>query len=93
MSDRLPTVEIKSDHPRGYRIINESDFDPKQHTLYGEKAAAKKLAPKPAEKTDHQKDQDDLPALRAKYEKVVGKKPFMGWKAPELREKIAEAQG
>lgn len=36
---------------------------------------------------------DDLPAVRAEYERVLGKKPFMGWDAAKLREKIAEAKG
>lgn len=35
---------------------------------------------------------DDLAPLRAEYESVVGKRPFMGWDADKLREKIAEAK-
>jgi hypothetical protein len=35
--------------------------------------------------------QDDLAALRADYERVLGKKPFHGWDAAALREKIAAA--
>lgn len=31
--------------------------------------------------------------LRAEYERVIGRKPYMGWKADMLRQKIAEAQG
>ena len=31
-------------------------------------------------------------ALREEYEAVVGKRPFMGWDADKLREKIAEAK-
>lgn len=34
MSDTLPTVRIKADTPRGYRIINESSFDAAKHELY-----------------------------------------------------------
>jgi len=34
---------------------------------------------------------DDIVALRADYERVVGKRPFMGWDAGTLRTKIAEA--
>lgn len=33
----------------------------------------------------------ELSDLRAEYERVFGKKPFGGWKADKLREKIAEA--
>jgi len=32
----------------------------------------------------------DIAALRAEYEKVFGKKPFNGWNAQALSEKIAE---
>ncbi|WP_246504706.1 hypothetical protein [Microvirga antarctica] len=31
----------------------------------------------------------DLAELRVEYEKLVGKRPFMGWDAATLREKIA----
>lgn len=34
---------------------------------------------------------DDLPALRARYEEVVGKRPFPGWHADELSRRIATA--
>lgn len=38
-------------------------------------------------------DPDDgaLTALRAQYQDVVGKRPFHGWDAETLRQKIAEA--
>lgn len=36
-------------------------------------------------------DDDALTALRAQYQDVVGKRPFHGWDAETLREKIAEA--
>ena len=38
-------------------------------------------------------DDDDLAALRAEYQDVVGKKAYHGWSADELRDKIAEAKG
>jgi hypothetical protein len=34
----------------------------------------------------------DLPALRDEYERAVGKRPFNGWDAAKLIEKIAEAK-
>lgn len=34
---------------------------------------------------------DDLAALRDQYQTVVGKKPYHGWDADELRKRIAEA--
>jgi len=33
-----------------------------------------------------------LTALRAEYQEVVGKRPFHGWDADTLREKITEAR-
>jgi len=35
---------------------------------------------------------DYLAALRAEYEAALGKRPFMGWDAATLREKIAAAK-
>lgn len=35
---------------------------------------------------------DDLAAVRAEYERVLGKRPFHGWSVETLRAKIAEAQ-
>lgn len=35
---------------------------------------------------------DDIKALREEYKRVTGKKPFSGWDAAALREKIAEAK-
>lgn len=34
---------------------------------------------------------DDIADVRAEYERVVGKRPFMGWDTPTLRQKMAEA--
>ena len=36
--------------------------------------------------------QDELASLREQYQAVVGKRPFMGWDADTLRQKMAEAQ-
>ena len=36
-------------------------------------------------------DKDELRDLRAEYQKVVGKRPYNGWDADTLREKIAAA--
>lgn len=35
----------------------------------------------------------DIAELRAEYERVVGKRPFNGWSADELRAKITAAKG
>lgn len=34
---------------------------------------------------------EDLPALRAEYQRVIGKRPFAGWDAETLKQKIAAA--
>lgn len=34
---------------------------------------------------------DDMAELRAEYERVMGKRPFMGWDADMLRTKMAAA--
>ena len=39
MSQTIPTVKIKSDRPKGYRVINESGFDPKVHERFDEPPA------------------------------------------------------
>lgn len=41
----IPTVKIEAASERGWRIINEADFDPKRHKLFAPKAA-KAEAPK-----------------------------------------------
>ena len=72
--------------PRGkIYILNGKDihsgpFDTKSEA----EAALAKERGEPDEKAE-------LAALRAEYERTVGKKPFGGWKADELRKRIAEA--
>lgn len=34
---------------------------------------------------------EDLPSLRAEYQRVIGKRPFAGWDAETLKQKIAAA--
>ncbi len=36
---RIPTVTIKADNAKGRKIINESDYDPAKHQLYGDSAS------------------------------------------------------
>lgn len=42
--------------------------------------------------SDTHRPADELPALRERYESVVGRKPFMGWDAKTLSDKIAAAK-
>lgn len=30
----IPTIKVKRDGPKGYRLINASDFDPAKHELF-----------------------------------------------------------
>jgi len=43
------------------------------------------------EATDAPVQTDERTVLREEYKRVLGKKPFGGWDAATLREKIAEA--
>ena len=53
MNETLPTVRVKADNDHGFAVINESDFDPKKHTLFDADASAKKppVAPLHASKS------------------------------------------
>lgn len=42
--------------------------------------------------SDEQEDDVVLPTLRAEYEAIVGKRPFMGWDAEQLTKRIATAK-
>lgn len=52
MSFEVPTVKVVAKSERGWRIINQSDFDPSVHQVYGKAAgpsaaeAAEGTAPK-----------------------------------------------
>lgn len=49
-------------------------------------------APEPPPELAHRIEQlDDVAELRVRYRIATGKKPFHGWDAAVLREKIAEA--
>lgn len=50
-----------------------------------------KLAEAIAAPADPEEGSGDLAELRTEYERVLGKKPFMGWGADELRKRMAEA--
>lgn len=68
----------------GYKIIDirfKPARDPLDHDGDGRKGGSK--AP--------EGDKEELAALRAEYEAKLGKKPFAGWKADELRKRMAEA--
>ena len=60
--------------------VMKANRDPLDHDDNGRKGGA----PKPEQS-------EDLFDLRAQYERVVGRRPFMGWDAAELRKRIANA--
>lgn len=62
-------------------LEDEPPADPLDHDRDGRKGGSLKAPPS-----------DDLAILREDYEELMGKKPFMGWDAEKLREKIAEAE-
>ena len=78
------TRAMKARDPRFRRIFGKMGYDTKV-----EEAAPVEAAAPPAPVAA---DVDYLAALRAEYSDVVGKKPFHGWDAETLREKIADAQ-
>ena len=51
MSETCPTVRIKVDNDEGFAVINESDFDPKKHTLFVEAGKSEAPAAKPAKRS------------------------------------------
>lgn len=71
------TRAMKSRNPRFRRIFEKMGYDTKPMV------AAEPAVEAPV---------DDLADLRAEYGEVVGKRPFMGWDAETLREKIAAAK-
>ena len=62
-------------------LKSPTDVDPLDHDRDGRRGGS--LAPE---------GDGDLPALRAEYHQVVGRRPFSGWDAQVLREKIAAAR-
>ena len=48
---QVPTVKVKRDGPKGYRLINKSDFDPARHELFAPPVEEAKK-PKPSKAKD-----------------------------------------
>lgn len=72
------TRALQANDPRFARVFGKLGYSRSD-------LAAGEPAPTPAAS-------DDLSALREQYHTVVGKKPYHGWDAGELRKRIAEAQ-
>ncbi|WP_242218016.1 hypothetical protein [Shinella zoogloeoides] len=73
---------LQSSDPRYARILGKLGYERR------DLRAVESVAAKPASIPQH----DEITLLRAEYERVVGKRPYMGWDEAKLREKIAEAK-
>ena len=73
---------LQSSDPRYARILGKLGYERR------DMQATDVVAVKPAAVPQH----DEITLLRAEYERVLGKRPFMGWDEAKLREKIAEAK-
>lgn len=73
------TRAMKARNPVYRRIFEKMGYD----TRVEQAAPEAEPAPAPV---------DEMAALRAEYEEALGKRPFMGWDADTLREKIAAAK-
>lgn len=71
--------------PRFARVLGKLGYERRDMFAAPKGPAPATLAPTP-------KPAGDLSALRAAYEKALGKRPFNGWDAATLREKIAAAK-
>lgn len=91
MPGPLPTVRVVSGD--SYAIINESDYDPAVHVLLESPTVIADGASAPAEGNDTSGASSGstitLVDLRKQYVDKFGKKPFGGWTAEQLAEKLA----
>ena len=78
------TRALKANDPRYARVFGKLGYD--RADIVSDDAAA-------VDSTGTGGTADDLEQLRAEYQAAVGKKPYHGWDAATLREKIAEAKG
>jgi len=62
MSDKLPTIKVKDENPRGWKIINASDFDPDKHEIFGAVVTKQKAV-------------DPVPVLTPSYPDAPEEKP------------------
>lgn len=76
---QVPTVKVADDNPRGWKIINASDFDPARHVEYG--------APEPITRDSIAKmKRSDVVALMEAH--GVSEADCEGIRVPELRERL-----
>lgn len=75
------TRALQANDPRYARVFGKLGYS--RSDLSADPQAEPPADPAPAA--------DDLAALREQYQAAVGKKPYHGWDADELRKRIAEA--
>ena len=78
------TRALKANDPRYARVFGKLGYD--RADIVSDDAAA-------GDPAGTGGAADDLEQLRAEYQAALGKKPYHGWDAATLREKIAEAKG
>lgn len=78
---------------QNYRDRMMQARDPRFAKIAGKIYGTRMLAAEPVEKPKPLPAMDEIATLRAEYERVIGKRPFMGWDEATLRAKIAEAKG
>lgn len=72
---------LQSSDPRYARILGKLGYERRDMEAVGG-SSVKVAVPQ----------HDEITLLRAEYERVMGKRPFMGWDEAKLREKIAQAE-
>lgn len=78
------TRAMKARDPRFATILGKLGYE-RTDMQAADAQPKRKASPKPAAA-------GDIKALRAEYQKVVGKRPFNGWDADTLKAKIDEAK-
>lgn len=90
---RIPTVTVEDSNRRGWKVINEADFDPDKHKIYKEKPTkAEKKAEKKAEETDENATSS---VAKMKKDELVAELDLFGLDTEgtvaELRERLTSA--
>jgi hypothetical protein len=79
---------LKSRDPRYARILSRLGYATRR--MQAEAVTGEVNAPAQEPSTASEAS-DELSDLRAQYQEIVGKKPYHGWGADELRKRIDEA--
>ena len=91
MTETLPTIRIRSDRPKGYRIINLSSFDPAKHEAWTDAKEAETVKAETVETEVTGEPTDD--ELRDAIETLTGTRPHHRTGRAKLIDMLKEAQG